>query len=170
MSRFAGNVPGVESGHRPRKWTTSSRTAETGRYSRTVATCKAFVIPAIAERRWQKCGRSKMLCVPAGGGDRQNAWAHGRGGCVCAAFPCAPPPPPGKKSLGGVTQDRTPPFVQDFFPMRIFREYMACQIRTRRPEREGVYGSAGVWPAGRTEVLRLASRLVLQRVSAADIL
>ena len=72
---------------------------------------------------------------------------------------------PNSKSYEEVT-----PFVQDFFPTRIFREYMACQIRTRRPEREGVYGSAGVWPAGRTEVLRLASRLVLQRVSAADIL
>lgn len=92
------------------------------------------------------------------------------GGAGACARRFLAPLPPGKKSLGGGTQDRTPPFVQDFFPMRIFREYMACQIRTRRPEREGVYGSAGVWPAGRTEVLRLASRLVLQRVSAADIL
>ncbi len=105
--------------------------------------------------------------MPAGSDDQRNAWAHGRGGCVCAAFPCTPPP--GKKSLGGGAQDRTPPFVQDFFPTRIFREYMACQIRTRRPEEECMVRlECGL--RGRTEVLRLASRLVLQRVSAADIL
>ena len=111
---FAGNVPGAETGRRPRKWTTSSRTAETGQCSRTAAISRAFAIPAIVARRWPKCSKSEALCVPAGSDDQRNAWAHGRGGCVCAAFPC--PPPPGKKSLGGGTQDRTPPFVQDFSP------------------------------------------------------
>ena len=69
--------------------------------------------------------------MPAGSDDQRNAWAHGRGGCVCAAFPCTPPP---AKKFGRRGARPHAPFVQDFFPTRIFREYMACQIRTRRPE------------------------------------
>ena len=136
---FAGNVPGAETGRRPRKWTTSSRTAETGQCSRTAAISRAFAIPAIVARRWPKCSKSEALCVPAGSDDQRNAWAHGRGGCVCAAFPCPPP----RQKVWAEGRKTARPLRARFFPHEDFREYMACQIRTRRPEREGVYGSAG---------------------------
>ena len=130
MSRFAGSVLGTETGHRPRKWITSNRTVETGQCSWIVAIFRAFAIPATVARRWLKCGKSEMLCVPAGGDDRRNAWAHGRAGRAGAALPCTPPPrskkvraewrktagrpsrenfsPPGFSGVSGVSDSDTP--------------------------------------------------------------
>ena len=167
-SRFAESAPGAESGHRPRKWTTSNRTAETGQCSQTAAISRAFAILAIAARRWPKCGKSEAFCVPAGGDDQRNAWAHGRDGRTGAVLPCTPPPGPEKFGRSGVRPQAA--LHARNFPHRDFRGFLACPSRTRDSESEGVYGSAGMWPAGRPEVLPLIPRLVLQGVPAVGIL
>ena len=91
-SHFAGSVPGMASGYRPQKWTTSGRTAETGQSSQIAAISRVFVIPATAARRWRKCGKSETLCVSAGDDNRRDAQAHRRGGRASAASPCTLPP------------------------------------------------------------------------------
>ena len=116
-SHFAGSVPGMVSGHRPQKWTTSGRTAETGQSSQIAAISRVFVIPATAARRWRKCGKSETLCVSAGDDNRRDAQAHRRVGRASAPSPCTLPP--GQKSLAGCLHDRRRSFVREIFPTGI---------------------------------------------------
>lgn len=79
-------------------------------------------------------------------------------------------PSPGSKKFGRSGARPQATLHARNFPHRDFRGFRACPSRTRGSESEGVYGSAGMWPAGRPEVLPLIPRLVLQGVPAVGIL